>query len=57
MTTHPRKRIGWRNLLLAGIVAVFCFGGSFTCTTGDDDDNFDGAVHVNTRQDAPKRHK
>jgi len=55
MATHPRKRIGWRTLLLAGIVAVFCFGGSFTCTTGDDDDNFDGAVHVNTRQDAPKQ--
>jgi hypothetical protein len=46
----------WRNVLLAALVAVLCFGGSFTCST-DDDDHFSGSVNTNTRQDAPKRHR
>ena len=56
MTTRAHKLIGWRNLMLAVIAAVFCFGGTFICTTGDDDDdNFHGAVVV--REEPPQRHK
>jgi len=39
----------WRNLLLVGVVAALCFGGSFTCkssTHDDDDDGFSGTVNV-----------
>jgi hypothetical protein len=57
MTTRRRKYKHWRNLLLAVIVAVLCFGGSFTCSTDDDDDHFNGSVNTNTRQDAPRRHQ
>ena len=41
----PRE---WRNLLLAALVAALCFGGSFTCSTdNDDDDEIHGHVSVN----------
>ena len=43
MSTQTRR---WRNLLLAMLVAAFCFGGTFVCKTSthDDDFNNDGAA-------------
>ena len=55
MPAPSHTPIRWRSLLLIALVCILCFGGSFTCTTGDDDDNFHGAVV--TREKAPERHK
>lgn len=47
MSTPTRH---WRNLLLVGLIAALCFGGSFTCRTSTHDDDSDGSsVTVNTR--------
>ena len=40
MRTHrPWTHSPVRNLLLLALVAVFCFGGSFTCTTSSHDND------------------
>lgn len=37
-----------RNLLIVALIAAFCFGGTFTCSTDDDDDNeIQGSVDFN----------
>jgi hypothetical protein len=33
------RAIPWRSILLVFVCAVLAFGGTFTCTTGDDDIN------------------
>jgi hypothetical protein len=39
----------WRNVLLVAFAAALCFGGSFTCSTNDDDDDneINGHVSIN----------
>ena len=38
----------WRNLVLVALAAFICLGGSFTCSTDNDDDNeINGHVTVN----------
>ena len=38
----------WRNLLIVAVATVFCLGGSFTCSTDNDDDKeVNGFVTVN----------
>ena len=38
----------WKNLFIVALIAAFCFGGSFTCSTdGDDDDEIRGSVTTN----------
>lgn len=42
------KRKDWRNLLILTLAATLCLGGSFTCSTDDDDDKeVNGFVTVN----------
>jgi hypothetical protein len=57
MPTPSQSPIRWRDLRLIVLVAVLCFGGSFTCSTDDDDDHFHGTVNTNTRQGAPEPQK
>ena len=45
----PTSMRHWRNLLLVGLIAALCFGGSFTCRTSTHDDGDGSSVTVNTR--------